>query len=71
MKLRFDPWDVGWRIGEAHEPRGGELWVPWDRTASVIGPQGSGKTPRPTDPSTPRCPRRRARDAHQGRGPAP
>src|SRR3546814_10485069 len=38
------PWDVGWRIGDAHEPRGGELWVPWDRTAGVIGPQGSGKT---------------------------
>ena len=44
MKRRFDPWDVGWRIGDAHEPRGGELWVPWDRTAGVIGPQGSGKT---------------------------
>ncbi len=44
MKLRFDPWDVGWHIGDAHEPRGGELWVPWDRTAGVIGPQGSGKT---------------------------
>ena len=25
MKLRFDAWDVGWRIGDAHEPRGGEL----------------------------------------------
>ncbi len=35
---------MGWRIGDAHEPRGGELWVPWDRTAGVIGPQGSGKT---------------------------
>ncbi|GAA5122481.1 hypothetical protein GCM10023339_40970 [Alloalcanivorax gelatiniphagus] len=44
MKLRMSPWDVGWRIGQAHEPRGGELWVPWDRTAGVIGPQGSGKT---------------------------
>ena len=44
MKLRFDPWDVGWHIGDAHEPRGSELWVPWDRTAGVIGPQGSGKT---------------------------
>jgi hypothetical protein len=32
MKLRFNPLDVGWRIGDAHEPRGGELWVPWDRT---------------------------------------
>ncbi len=39
MKLRFDPKDVGWRIGAAHEPRGGDLWVPWDRTAGVIGPQ--------------------------------
>jgi len=44
MKLRMNPWDVGWRIGQAHEPRGGDLWVPWDRTAGVIGPQGSGKT---------------------------
>lgn len=40
----FDPTQVGWRLGRAHEPRGGELWVPWDRTAGVIGPQGSGKT---------------------------
>lgn len=44
MTPRFHPSDVGWRIGHAHEPRGGELWVPWDRTAGVIGPQGSGKT---------------------------
>lgn len=44
MRLRFDPRDVGWRIGTAQEPRGGSLWVPWDRTAGVIGPQGSGKT---------------------------
>ncbi|WP_448062517.1 type IV secretory system conjugative DNA transfer family protein [Cellulomonas hominis] len=36
--------DLGWRLGRASEPRGGELWVPWDRTAGVIGPQGSGKT---------------------------
>ena len=28
----------------AYEARGGELWVPWDRTTGVIGPQGSGKT---------------------------
>lgn len=42
--LRVDPADVGWKIGTAHEPRGGELWQPWDRTAGVIGPQGSGKT---------------------------
>ena len=40
----FDPTEVGWRLGRAHEPRGGDLWVPWDRTAGVIGPQGSGKT---------------------------
>ena len=42
--IRFDPAAVGWRIGKAHEPRGGQLWCPWDRTAGVIGPQGSGKT---------------------------
>jgi type IV secretion system protein VirD4 len=41
---RFEPATVGWRIGTAHEPRGRELWCPWDRTAGVIGPQGSGKT---------------------------
>jgi type IV secretion system protein VirD4 len=45
MKARvFDPKGVGWRIGQAREPRGGALWVPWDRTTGVIGPQGSGKT---------------------------
>ena len=38
------PAEVGWRLGRAQEPRGGNLWVPWDRTAGVIGPQGSGKT---------------------------
>lgn len=41
----FRPHDVGWRLGRSQEPRaGGELWVAWDRTAGVIGPQGSGKT---------------------------
>lgn len=40
----FDPADVGWRIGRARQPRAGELWCPWDRTAGVIGPQGCGKT---------------------------
>jgi type IV secretion system protein VirD4 len=44
MPTRFEPAAVGWRIGKAHEPRAGELWCPWDRTAGVIGPQGSGKT---------------------------
>ncbi len=44
MKPAFDPSQVGWRIGQAWEPRAGELWCPWDRTAGVIGPQGSGKT---------------------------
>src|SRR5690625_2640664 len=43
-RRRLQPGDVGWRIGRAHEPRGGQLWVPWDRTGGVIGPQGSGKT---------------------------
>jgi type IV secretion system protein VirD4 len=40
----FNPTEVGWLLGRAHEPRGGQLWVPWDRTTGVIGPQGSGKT---------------------------
>ncbi|NHA68772.1 type IV secretory system conjugative DNA transfer family protein [Phycicoccus flavus] len=41
---RFTPTEVGWSLGRAHQPRGGDLWVPWDRTTGVIGPQGSGKT---------------------------
>jgi hypothetical protein len=40
----FKPAEVGWRLGRAYEPRGGGLWVPWDRTTGVIGPPGSGKT---------------------------
>lgn len=44
MSKRFDPTQVGWPIGTAREPRGGQLWCPWDRTCGVIGPQGSGKT---------------------------
>lgn len=44
LPRKVDCRDVGWRIGRAHEPRGGDLWVPWDRTTGVIGPQGSGKT---------------------------
>src|SRR6188472_3966808 len=43
-RVRFDPCAVGWRLGVGREPRGGQLWVPWDRTTGVIGPQGSGKT---------------------------
>lgn len=45
MTMRFDPAQVGWRLGAAVQPATGrDLWVPWDRTAGVIGPQGSGKT---------------------------
>jgi type IV secretion system protein VirD4 len=38
------PVDVGWKLGVSREPRGVDLYVPYDRTAGVIGPQGSGKT---------------------------
>ena len=41
---RFEPTAVGWRIGTSKVPVGVALWQPWDRTAGVIGPQGSGKT---------------------------
>ncbi len=41
---RVDPRQLGWPIGDAAEPRAGQLWCPWDRTCGVIGPQGSGKT---------------------------
>jgi type IV secretion system protein VirD4 len=37
----FDPAGVGWRLGRS---TGVELWVPYDRTTGVYGPQGSGKT---------------------------
>jgi type IV secretion system protein VirD4 len=43
-RRRFDPAQVGWQIGRGAAPRCGELWCPWDRTAGVVGPQGSGKT---------------------------
>ncbi|MBB3084683.1 type IV secretory system conjugative DNA transfer family protein [Geodermatophilus sabuli] len=36
--------EVGWRLGRAAVPAAGELWVPFDRTTGVYGPQGSGKT---------------------------
>ena len=36
--------DVGWRLGRSLVPTAGELWVPFDRTTGVYGPQGSGKT---------------------------
>lgn len=42
--MKFDPCQVGWHIGTSRIPRGVELWQPWDRTAGVFGPQGSGKT---------------------------
>ena len=41
---RFEPADIGWHLGRSHAPRGIDLWVPYDRTAGVYGPQGSGKT---------------------------
>lgn len=40
----FDPQQVGWKLGRSLEPHGVDLWVPFDRTTGVIGPQGSGKT---------------------------
>src|SRR5680860_489682 len=41
---KFTPASVGWRLGVGKVPRTGPLWVPFDRTAGVYGPQGSGKT---------------------------
>lgn len=42
---RFEPTDVGWPLGRSHAPNTRRpLWVPWDRTTGVVGPQGSGKT---------------------------
>src|SRR5829696_4502199 len=44
LSSRFDPAQVGWRLGLGWRPSTGPLWVPWDRTTGVLGPQGSGKT---------------------------
>lgn len=42
---RVEPCEVGWKVGSAKFPRGaGDLWIRWERTTGVIGPQGSGKT---------------------------
>src|SRR5664279_1899967 len=41
---RLERSGIGWRLGRSHTPRGVDLWVPYDRTAGVYGPQGSGKT---------------------------
>lgn len=42
---RTAPEELGWRLGNAGlTRRGPELWIPYDRTTCVIGPQGSGKT---------------------------
>jgi len=43
-RTRFTPGSVGWRLGAGQLPRCGDLWVPYDRTCGVYGPQGSGKT---------------------------
>ena len=40
----FDPAGVGWRLGRSQSPWGVDLWVRYDRTSGVYGPQGSGKT---------------------------
>jgi type IV secretion system protein VirD4 len=41
---RHPPHAIGWPLGKSRQPRGVDLWVPYDRTTGVIGPQGSGKT---------------------------
>ncbi|TKJ21213.1 TraM recognition domain-containing protein [Blastococcus sp. CCUG 61487] len=44
LRSRFDPNDVGWRLGRSVQPHGAELWCRYDRTTGVYGEQGSGKT---------------------------
>lgn len=41
---RPQPSEAGWKLGRSSAPRGVDLWVPYDRTTGVYGPQGSGKT---------------------------
>lgn len=43
-RRRFDPLDVGWRLGRSAVPSGVDLWCRYDRTTGVFGEQGSGKT---------------------------
>jgi type IV secretion system protein VirD4 len=43
-RIRFSPREVGWPVGVGAVPKTGALWVPFDRTTGVYGPQGSGKT---------------------------
>ncbi|MCM0621929.1 type IV secretory system conjugative DNA transfer family protein [Nocardioides bruguierae] len=40
----WTPGSTGWRLGHVGRIGRGSLWVPYDRTTLVIGPQGSGKT---------------------------
>ena len=36
---RFDPRQVGWRLGKAHEPRGGDLWCQaHGNSVTIAGP---------------------------------
>ncbi|MGB8380099.1 MAG: TraM recognition domain-containing protein, partial [Dermatophilaceae bacterium] len=44
VRSSFAPATVGWRLGVGKVPRTGPLWVPFDRTTGVYGPQGCGKT---------------------------
>ena len=67
---RIRPGDVGWRLGRAGR-FGPELWVPFDRTTCVIGPQGSGKTLDLLVPALLEAPGAALGDADQARGPVP
>ena len=40
----FDPTQAGFRLCTSSEPRGVDVYVPYDRTTGVLGNQGSGKT---------------------------
>ena len=62
--------DLGWRLGRSKVPVGVELWVPFDRTTGVYGPQGSGKTLDLLTPALLDGPGRGAGHADQARGPA-
>ena len=53
---RFQPAEIGWRLGRSAIRGGVELWVPYDRTAGVYGPQGSGKTLDLLTPALLNCP---------------
>ena len=70
-RVRFDPHQVGWRIGRAHEPARRGPVVPVGPHRRRHRPPRLRQDPRPAHPRPARRPRRRPGHPHQDRRPAP